>query len=197
MELQTSPSFSAKQTALGAVILVAGIVIGAVASFYFSYQAGFNAARSLVEQSSLGGFFRVENDVRSVSGTVTAITSDRLTVHSQSVGNPFNEPAISDRTILIAATTKVVRLTAKDSAVFQAELAAFTKAAQLSQTTSTMTGTPISPPAAFPQMFSQTTVSAASIQVGDLVTAITSENVKAAAEFTAQEIQIQPKVSLK
>lgn len=195
MEPQSSP-LSAKQVALGIATLVVGIVIGTAASFYFSYQAGFNAAKNLVEQSSLGGFLRAQSDERSMSGTVTAIMGDRLTLHSQSA-NPFDETTISDRTVLVAASTKVVKLTAKDSSVFQAEMAAFTKALQQSKPTTMVKGTPIVPPLEFPQMFSLAVVSASSIQVGDLVTATAAENIKGVSEFTAQEIQIQPQVSLK
>lgn len=90
MEQQTAPLVCPAHTTqyLGAVII--GVIVGASASFvYFnqapagggnSYQAGFDAARARVEQSAVGGMFQTMEDIRSLSGTVTAVSGNRITI---------------------------------------------------------------------------------------------------------------------
>lgn len=129
------------------------------------YQAGFTTARTLVENSSSGSFFRVENDVRFVSGTVTAIEGNHFSIHSELANNPFDKSAINDRTVLIGDSTKIVKI-----------------AASATNTTQT-------------QKSSHVVVIAATssdIRVGDLVTVTAAENIKTLTEFTATEIQVLP-----
>ena len=185
MEPQNSP-LSAKQITLGVAILVAGIIVGAAASFYFysasSYQAGFNAARSLVEQSSLGGFFRTPTDARTLQGTVTALSGDRLTVRTHS-SNPFDDPSLSDRTIFINASTTVIKVVQKDAKVFQAEMLNFLKASEGTATNSRI----------LPVAFITTVANVSDIKVGDSVNVLASEDINSLSEFTARGIQILPK----
>ncbi len=149
-----------------------------------NYQAGFADARKLVEDSSLGSFFRTEDDVRTVSGTVTAINGNRLTIQSQSANNPFDGSALKDRTILVDTNTKTIKLTDRDPATIKAEME---KKAEQSKS-------PQLPPV---ELYDQTTVDASSILVGDSIVVTASDNVKTLAEFTAEEIRIQPKMFIK
>ncbi len=171
-------------------MLVIGLIIGAGASFAFlksspttgndSYQAGFDAAKQLVLDSSLGGMFKTPDDIRSLSGTVTAISGNQLTLHTQST-NPFDDPALADRTVLINASTTVVKLAQKDPKTFQTEMNAFMKATQ--------SGT--SQPATPPEPFTRVPATVADIAVGNVVTVSAADNVKTAKSFTASQIQIQ------
>ena len=173
--------FIMKTTSLIAgVALLIGIVIGIVADPYLpaslnnsqkSYQAGFDAAKTLVEQSSLGNFFKIPADVRTLSGTVTAVNGTTITVHSQTMANPFDvSAAIVDRTVRIAADTKVIALSAKNSKII----------------TSATSSSP----------YLETVVASSSIHVGDMVTVTAAQNIKALDTFTASEIQILPKMIL-
>lgn len=174
----------------GVALLLAGGIISVFADPYLpaslsntqkGYQSGFIAAQTLVEDSSLGSFFKTQDDVRAVSGTVTAIDGNRITIHDESSAiNPFDGPAIKDRTIVIDTNTKIIKLTEKTSAMIKAEMDAYLKTLISSST-----------PVTTSQPYIQTTVDASSIKIGDLLTVTASENVKTVAEFTAQEIQIQ------
>ena len=181
-----------KYVATGVICLLVGAAIGVFSAPYLhsnsndTYQAGFNAAKALVEKSSLGGVFKAPEDVRILSGTITAINGSSLTLHTPSV-NPFDDPILSDRIILITASTTVLTLVQKDQNVLQAEMAAFTKASQ-----STVAGTSVTKPSFDP--FLSVISSVKNISVGDTVTVIASENVKTLRTFSASEIRIMPKL---
>lgn len=178
-------------------VTIIGIIIGTAASFvYFkqtsvneaqTYQAGFNAARKLVEESSLGNFFKVQDDVRSLSGNITAVAGNRLTLHVQAMNNPFDKESINDRTVVTDANTKIIKLTPIDQKTYQTELAKFMS------TSRSATSTKLIPP----QQFTQTVVSFGDTKVGDSVIVTAGENIKNAREFTASEIQIQPIMFIK
>ena len=174
------------------IILIAGIMVGAGASFAYlkqvatsegnTYQAGFNAARKLAEDSAVGGIFRAPDDVRTISGTVTAITNNRVSVHVESQ-NPFADPNLADRTIVINTDTKITKNIPGDIKAFQAEMEDFIEASQ------TDLKTPVAPPR--PPQAKSVTVDTESIAVGDAITVTTSENIKDRKEFSASEIEIQ------
>lgn len=170
---------------IGVLLLLAGAVIGAFVMQYFSsgnsstsYQAGFDAAKTLVENSSVGGMFKTPDDVRILSGTVSAISGNQLTLHTNVV-NPFDDPALADRTVLMNASTTVVRLIQEVSA----------------QQPTTKDTANESGPSVPIVSFATTTASASDIGVGDAVTVIASENVKTLKEFSAASIQILPKIA--
>lgn len=80
-----------------------------------NYQAGFNAARKLVEESSVGNFFKTQDDIRSVSGAVTAIDGNRITIHDESMSNPFDVPNVSDKIVIIDTNTKVSKFVREET----------------------------------------------------------------------------------
>lgn len=113
------------------VLILIGAVVGAFADPYLpamlsnskkNYQVGFDSARKLVEKSSVGDFFRTESKVNSLSGTVTAISANQLTLYSPSA-NPFDVPTSDERTILIASSTKILKSTMVCSNISQINLA--------------------------------------------------------------------------
>jgi len=183
---------SMKYFSIGVVLFVVGGIVGVVADPYLpaslssakkSYQSGFAAARKVAEESQYGNLFKTPDDIRFVGGTVTAVSGNRLTVHSQ-LANPFADPALSDRTVLVTADTKIVKFVAKDPKVYQEELATFK-----SSTESKVAG------ATSPLPTTRIAVDVSSITVGMVVAAVASENIKTMKEFTATEIQIQHKLT--
>ncbi|MBI5400894.1 MAG: hypothetical protein HZB12_02175 [Candidatus Yonathbacteria bacterium] len=175
---------------VGAVII--GILVGAGASFaYFkqapassenTYQAGFDAAKKRVLESQMGMMLRTSDDIRVLSGTVTAVNGNRITLHTQSA-NPFDDdPSLSTRTVLITSETKIVKLSQKDPKEMQAEMTAFMKNMQTIKG-----GTPAMPP----EPFTRASATATDIAVGISLNITATENIKTAKEFTTSEIQIQ------
>lgn len=157
------------------VWIVAMLIVGFVAGVFLDpylpsslsnakkgYQTGFVAARTLAENSAVGSFFKTPDDVRSVSGLVTAIDSDRVSI-SISSSNPFEDQTLNDRVVFVTADTKIIKLT-------------------LGKTEGT---TSI-------QSFVPTATDISALKVGDSLLVTATENVKSLKEFTANEIDIQP-----
>ena len=176
-------------------MFVIGILIGSGISFvYFSqsssregasaYQAGFDAAKKRVENSSFGAIIRTPDEMRVLSGTVTRINGNKIDFHIQST-RPFDEPSLDDRTTTVTSDTKISRLTQKDQKIFQSEMETFMKNSQ------TKKGATLATP---PEPFSHTPAILADIKVGDVLTVSAEENIKTKKEFTATDIQIQPKL---
>ena len=160
------------------IALLAGIILGVFVDPYLpasisnakkGYQAGFDAAKTLVASSSVGAMFNTPADVRSLSGTVTAIHGDTLTLHV-GVTDPFGDPALADRTVAVDASTTIVRLTIPIRSGSQA-------------TSKDAIPTP--------PLFTQTFVNLSGISIGDPLTVTAAENIAKAEAFTATGIQIQ------
>lgn len=165
---------------VGTALLLVGIAIGVFADPYLpaslsntqkGYQAGFEAAKTLVENSSVGNFFKTPDDVRSLSGTIMAIDQDHITFRLDT-GNPFDDPTLAVRTAISNASTSVTILT-------------FTSQPQASTSTATFL-VPVASATTTPASMS-------SLRVGDSIRVIASENIKALREFPVSEIQIKQK----
>ena len=193
MEPQSQPLVCPSHATQYFGILVIGILIGAGLTFVYvkqggapsgaenTYQEGFNAAKKLVEESSFGMMLRTPDDTRTLSGTVTSVQGNRITIHTQTM-NPFEDPALLDRTIIVTKDTKISKLTTKDPKVMQSETEAFMKMMQGDNT-----GLPTMPPEPFVRAPSDI----ASIIVGTILNVTATENIKTLKEFTASEIQVQ------
>lgn len=171
--------------------LVVGGLIGVAADPYLpaslssakkGYADGFAAARKVAEESKYGDFFRSPTDIRYVSGPVTAIDGNRLTIRVQE-SNPFDGLTESDRTVNIDANTNVYKLEPKDATAYEAELAAFQKS---------LAGKVAG--AEPPLKVTAVPFDLSSIKVDMVIVAVANENIKTKQEFTATEIQVQPKV---
>lgn len=161
------------------VMTIAAVALGLCAARQAGYQDGFTAAKALVENSNLGALIRTPDDIRSLAGTVTAVNGERLTLHLVS-NSPFDDPALADRTVLVASSTKITKFVLKDPKVFQSELAAYTK-------------TKSAPP---PVPLTVATITLSDIKIGDSVLVTASGNIKSRKEFTAVSIQDQPRPGL-
>lgn len=190
---QQAPFMCASHTKeyIGAILV--GALIGACASYLYlrqapsgtenTYQAGFDAARKLVEESSVGPMLQAASDLRTVSGTVTLVSGNRITIHTQSM-DPFLDPSLLDRTIIVSGDTKIISLSQKDQKVVQAEMEEFMKRVQ--------SGVSMTQTVVAPEPFTRVNVSISDIKVGDMIIVTASENIKTMKEFTASEIQITP-----
>ncbi len=161
-----------------AVALLVGIAVGIFATPYLppsfgnygrGYEAGFNAAKTLVASSSLGAMFGTPVDIRTLSGTVAAISGNQLTLRV-GMTDPFGDSTLADRTVLVNASTTIVKLSASSGAL-----------------------TPMAGKDAIltPPLFTQTAMSLSGISIGDPLTVTAAQNIAAVKEFTATEIQIQ------
>jgi hypothetical protein len=181
-----------KYVTASVILLLIGTIIGIFIDPYLpaslsnskkGYQVGFSAAETLVQNSSLGSFFRTPSTVNALQGTVTSIHGNSLTLHISPV-NPFDDPAFADRTIRITASTTIFSVVAVDPKVYQAEIAAFDKAKVTAPSTK-VPSTTITVP-----------MSLSDVVVGDSVGVIATGDVKTVQEFPVQEIQIFPKAVL-
>ncbi|MBU6214471.1 hypothetical protein KGM48_01320 [Patescibacteria group bacterium] len=177
------------------ILLVVGGGLGALTSWYLSkpaiapecstaelnqkYQSGFEAAKQLVENSSIGGAFRPATDVRTLTGTVTSVSADRFTLNSPSV-NPFDDQSMNIRTVFFSGTTTIVALIPKDPVAYQKEMDVFVRSARLG------TSTPLNAPSSTTEIAKKT----ADIKVGDAITVIAAENIRSLKEFPADKIEI-------
>ena len=195
MEPQNNTHF-AKSLIIIIVVFIAGGTIGVVVDPYLpsaisnakkGYDVGFAAARKVVEESNFGAMFRTPDDVRTLSGIVTTISDNQLTIHFSQM-DPFSDPKLDDRTVLINDSTTIVTLVQRDTKLFQAEMSKFTEWIRLSSATSSKG---VIEPMVLPTPFAKTVVDRTAIKVGDALTITAFENIKTAKEFIAKEIQIQ------
>ncbi len=188
---QQQPLVCPSHTTQYIVTVLIGVVVGLGASFvYFkqspagtenTYQAGFDAAKKLTLESPMGAMLHTPDDIRGISGTVAAISGNRITIRTQSV-NPFEDPSLSERTVVVVNDTKIYKLSQKAPKVMQSEIEAFMKTMQTGK--SGTVATPSEP-------FTRTKISVSDITVGDIVNVTAIENIKTMKEFSASEIQVQ------
>lgn len=177
---------------LVAALIVGGIVSVAVDPYLPSalsnakkgYQSGFTAARKIAEGSKYGDFFSTPSDMRYISGIVTAVQDNRLTVRVQAL-SPFDNLITDDRTVDIVATTNITKFVAKDSTAYQKELAAW-NASSAGKVTGAVAPSPVT----------LVPVDRKTITTGITVVVVAAENIKDMKEFAAKEIQVQPKLLL-
>lgn len=188
MDIQNIMNTSISHTRLiiGAALLFVGAIIGVCIDPYLpaavspaaksheigyqsGYQVGFDAAKSLVENSSLGKELKNPANTNTVSGTVTAIEGSTLTVQTES-SNPFADPALATRAVSTNEATTVFKIVKKD-------------AEQGIDSEAKLT----------PPQLVTVGVNVTDIKVGDVVTVASSGGIDTKKEFTAQFIQIMMK----
>lgn len=119
------------------IILILGVCIGAVVAPYAlksvsskteynkDYLTGFSAgsedARNRVERATLDR----QNTMYHLNGGVTSIHDGEITLHLQTLGNPFDETELLNRTIMVSTTTKIIKITKSATDVFAREDAVF------------------------------------------------------------------------
>lgn len=179
-----------KNTKSIVLVFIIGVFIGLGVAFIFfspskvegdTYQAGFDAAKKLVQNSPLGGMIISQNDIRSFSGTVTAINGNRISVRGQASSDPFADPSLNNRTVLITKDTKIFTFTLKDAKTMEAEMSAFMKGSDKKGS--------VVPPIP-PSMSTLTQSDISSIKVESNISVTTTENIKTLKEFSATEVRV-------
>jgi hypothetical protein len=173
---------------MGTILFLFGTAFGATASLYFSnnnYQTGFHDAKTLVEKSMIGSAFATPDDVRVFRGMVTAVGENQITLHVQPI-NPFDDPALADRTILIDTDTSISKMTFKDKETLQSEMAVF-------QSKLSAGGDAV---ATSPQPFIFVDAVISDISAGMSVAVASTENVRDRKQFTATEVHLLPEATI-
>ena len=150
--------------------------------YNIGYATGFTTAKSIVEKSTVGGFFKSPDEIKTISGAITSIKGNVLTIHSQSIGNPFDGAVINDRSVTVSSTTKIFEIKNKTPEAYQLEIAEFTKKKYPPDVAKNL----------YPIPYSRTVLEISTLKVGDYVGAISETNIKNVADFIAKEIQLQP-----
>lgn len=176
-------NLSAKLISVVVAVFFVGMVLGAVFGFLLtnssstaknesqagaSYQAGFDAARKLVAESSIGASLKAQENSRNLSGTVTQVGTGTLTVHVAGAIDPFADPAFADRTVIVNGETTITLITAK----------ATDKKTEVGDTRMTI-----------PE-FERTPLKAGEIRIGDSVGVFLSEETATLREPTAVAVQV-------
>lgn len=171
--------------------LVLGIIVGGgIVSVYFlqvpvvgsvSYKAGFDSARKLVEESPTGAIYKIPDDIRAITGVVTKIDGNRITVKSESQ-NPFVDKNLLERVVVVAKETQITKISRKGDEEFRAKVEEIIK--------SGATGKGVVTPLPLPPEPTRETVGFSSITVGDTVSITATDNIKDKKEFTASAIEI-------
>jgi hypothetical protein len=186
MEPQTQPLVCPSHTKQYIGVVILGILFGVGIMFVYirqvpqsignsGYQQGFDDAKKLVLESPMGMMFSIPNEIYAVSGVVTEVKGNRITIHTESQ-NPFYDKSFADRVVSINNDTKITKFLPGNNEAFQIEMQAFMKKIQAGKNSST----PPTPPIPLIVI-----VSVSDIKVGDAVTATTQENIKTVPEFTA------------
>lgn len=186
---------SSKNLPIIVVSLIVGIALGFLLDPYLpasfsntkrsyndGYTFGFSAAKGIVEKSTVGGFFKSPSEITMVSGTITAVKGNLLTIHSQEINNPFDGPSINNRNVTVSSTTKVFEIKNKTPEAYKAEIAEFMKKKYPPEVAKNL----------YPTPYSRNVIEISTLKVGDLVGVISTTNIKNAKDFTAKEIQLQP-----
>lgn len=164
------------------VLFLLGLVVGIVIepflpkpisatkkNFTKGYDAGFAEAKSRVVKSDLSGVVKVIGPTKAMVGTVSSINGSKISIHTQ-LKNPFDEPALADRVVLVTSSTTVLRLI-KPEIVENKKLPEGSSYPSITSTTTTV----------------------ASLQVGERINVISSTVIEDVGEIVATIVQILPK----
>jgi len=181
-------------------MLVVAIVGGVVGAFAMQYLDIGTRRQSVVYQAQTGGVdvalkqreatassSQSIREYRILVGSVTNVGNNRITLDANLM-NFSDDASLDSRTVLIGPATKIVMLTPRDTKVVQVEMADFTKKVQAGADPKTLTP---------PDPFMHALASTASITIGDMVNVIASEDIAAKKEFSADSIEIMPKIDTK
>ncbi|MFA5997257.1 MAG: hypothetical protein WC791_02085 [Candidatus Paceibacterota bacterium] len=164
------------------IAFILGALIGGCALSAYGYHKGFASAYKLVTDSQMGLMFKIPDDVRMLSGVVTAVNADSIVIKTRQ-NSPFEDPAIASRTIVIATDTKITKRSMGDIDAYRTAMDDFMKKMQSGAKSA---GTPPTPPEPV-----TTTIALSDIKVDDTVTVSTVDNVAFSKSFPASEVQVQ------
>lgn len=177
------------------LIFTIGLVVGAGGILYLnpnsdstedqlsineiSYQAGFDDAKQIALTSQLGTQFLIPDRIKEISGMVTAVSNNEITIIIQGL-NPFADQNLLERTILVESDTVFYELQFKHPTILESEIESF-QSTEPNQATGDET---------LPELFTSIRTTAGSISIGAFITVTADENIKNAEEIVANEIRI-------
>lgn len=130
-----------------------------------------------------------------VSGSITSVSGNTITLQTQPSANPFeNLPVV--RRVTVTSATKIIKSAPKDPIAFQREMDAFLKASQKTTATS---GAPAPIAAALsvpPRPTTETELKVSDLKAGDIISVDAGKDVKTQASFDAVTILFSGSASL-
>lgn len=192
MEPQTNSgqALSGKYIVIGVVLLILssaiGAIIGPVLSSGGNTGTQNQSASAPIFQAPTANAADFVQDLRILSGSVTAISGSNFTLHTQISG--ITNASLIDRTVIVTGETKIIKTAQKDQATLSSEMAAFAKNMQDAKTKPQLV--------LQPEPFTRTPADALEISIGDIVTVITAENISTKKEFVASEIEFHAPIAM-
>lgn len=122
------------------------------------------------------------DDIRAISGVVTDVSGNKIVVDTKSQ-NPFEDIALSSRTVVAAENTKITKKVYGDVVAFQSAMDAYIKSMRSGKKITTEV--PRIPEPTYE------IISISDIKEGASVVITAEENIKSAAIFNASEIIVQ------
>lgn len=145
-----------------------------------SYEAGWNAAKTKLEQS---GILRSEpNEIFTITGKIISVSGNKINLKSDPVvNNPLAEQAPEERIVTVTENTKIIKQTAKSPEKLAAEMEKYR------QDTANIEPGKIPPP---PAAFTEEKLKISDLKTEDIISVASGQNIKMAAEFEASEIRL-------
>ncbi len=163
------------------------LIISIVVSLLVGGAGGYFLASSSYEKeiASAQKYFPTVSDVRSISGKVTNVNGNTVTIKTEGFGNPF-EKVPTTRNVLVTDTTSITKNEQIDPIELQKEITAYQNS--ISANVKNTSTPPLQPPA----MYKQTVLNVGDIKVGDVITVTAGENIKMLTDFNAVSIVVNP-----
>lgn len=154
-----------------------------------TFQAGWDAAKARLKQSSYGIAIPDGMEIKNVSGTIQKIAGNKLTVKIINSLDPLSDPDLDTRIITVDANTKISLAVQKDPVQWQKEMQDFQDKIQQqpTQTDPAQAPTPILPPIPFDTK----DIKVADLKENQQVSVTANEDIKDKKEFTAVQIDAQ------
>ncbi len=181
---------TANQKFIPILFLFIGLVVGFSGAQLFAEKAMMSYKTALKQRAMEAGMMlEPEAQVKELSGSITSIDGNVLTISLVHPKDIFGDPLLDERTVTVGSASVIAILTQKDGAVFQREMNAFQSAlqAQKSETMAESGKSLVSP-----QLFSKEVAAVSALKVGQVVNITTLENVKDQKKFTALTVDIMP-----
>lgn len=173
--------------------LIVGLVLGFTGERIFtgkSKNAG-NTEAVKARLIAMGTFPQQMSEVKQLSGSITSVDGDRLTVALSYPRDPFGDPSLDERTVTIDDNTKITIVAQKDQKVFEKELALYQSEMKAIKPGAVIDPSKMPTP---PQVFDKKTGERSSLKVGQTVSITTAENVKDEKSFIALALDVSPGV---
>jgi hypothetical protein len=159
------------------IAIIVGIGIGIVSDKYLpssisntkkGYNLGYSTAKTMVDKSTFGKYLTAQRNNRTLSGTITGVSGNTITMRTVTE-DPFMDPALINRTILLTSSTSLT----------------FISAGKMTKTSS----------GASVPTFEKQTIKPADIRVGDSVGVFLAAETTSAPQPTALTLQILPRTT--